>query len=102
MARRRRQEVVRYAQQRPQFHLEALRLLIDTLFARFPELSGFSVRGCDDGGLFVDHVGVSPGFPADYYEEIFREIVAALAELVAEEIEVDEILRGRTFARILH
>lgn len=77
---------------------------IETLFLRFPTLYGFSVRGGgDDGGLFVDHVGVSPGLDAEHYEEIFREIVVALAALVSEDDDAgDDILRGRTFARVLH
>ena len=76
---------------------------IETLFLRFPTLYGFSVHGCDDDdGLFVDHVGVTPGFDAEHYEEIFREIVVALVELVAEEPDAEDILRGRTFARVLH
>jgi hypothetical protein len=50
---------------------------IETLFLRFPTLYGFSVHGCDDDdGLFVD--------------------------LVAEEPDAEDILRGRTFARVLH
>ena len=76
---------------------------IETLFLRFPTLYGFSVRRCEeDNELFVDHIGVSPGLNAEHYEEIFREIVVALVELVAEEPDADEILRGRTFARVLH
>jgi hypothetical protein len=76
---------------------------IESLFVRFPTLYGFSVCGCADDGLFVDHVGVTPGFDTEHYEEIFREIVAALAELLTEEPEVENgILRGRTFARVLH
>jgi hypothetical protein len=94
----------------PEKNLQGIRMLlaalpapIESLFLRFPELCGFSVRGCgDDGGLFVDHIGVSPGFQAEHYEEIFREIVVALAELVCEEPTAGEILRGRTFARVLH
>ena len=76
---------------------------IETLFLRFPTLYGFSVPVCDDDeGLFVDHVGVTPGFHAEHYEEIFREIVVALVELVSEEPDAEDILRGRTFARVLH
>ena len=36
------------------------------------------------------------------FGKIFREIVTALAELLAEDPEAGEILRGRTFARVLH
>ena len=83
--------------------LGALPVPIQALFLRFPELFGFSVRGDDDdGGLFVDNIGVSPGFQAEHYEEIFREIVVALAEIVTEAPDASDILRGRTFARVLH
>jgi len=38
----------------------------------------------------------------DGAELFVGEIVAALAELLAEDPEANEILRGRTFARVLH
>jgi hypothetical protein len=87
---------------------------IESLFMRYPALYGFSVRGLDElpdncprGGedgceLFVGDIGISPAVTREQFGEIFREIVIALAEVLDEEPEAGEILRGRTFARVLH
>jgi len=52
--------------------------------------------------LFVGDIGISPAINAAQYAEIFQEVVAALSEVLAEEPEAAESLRGRTFARVLH
>jgi hypothetical protein len=87
---------------------------IESLFARYPSLCGFSVHGLDElpdncprsgehaVDLFIGDIGVSPLVGAKQRGEIFREIVVALAELLDEDPEAEEILRGRTFARVLH
>ena len=86
---------------------------IESLFIRFPALCGFSVHGLDevpddcprsgDGAeLFVGEIGIAPALGAEQQGEILREIVAALAELLAEDPEANDSLRGRTFARVLH
>ncbi len=86
---------------------------IESLFARHPSLTGFSVRGLadvpdsctrsgDTAQLFVADVGVSPSLTHEHYGEIFQEITATLAELLAEEPGACDELRGRTFARIVH
>lgn len=76
---------------------------IESLFARHPALCGFAVRSGDDGaGLYVGDVGILPSLGRDQFGEILQEIVAALAELLAEEPGAGEALRGRTFARVLH
>jgi hypothetical protein len=86
---------------------------IESLFQRFPALCGFSVHGLDevpddcprsgDGAeLFVGEIGIAPALGAEQHGEILGEIVAALAELLAEDPRANEILRGRTFARVLH
>jgi hypothetical protein len=86
---------------------------IESLFKRFPALSGFSVHGLDEvpddcprsgdsAELFVGEIGIAPVLGAEQRGEILGEIVAALAELLAEDPEANEILRGRTFARVLH
>jgi hypothetical protein len=92
----------------------ALPAQIEDLFMRHPALYGFSVRGLEElpdhcprsddpqSDLFVDDIGISPALSREQSGEIFREIVAALAELLAEEPEACEALRGRTFARVLH
>lgn len=86
---------------------------IGALFDRCPALCGFSVRDPADipdscarsetgGDLFVTDIGISPRLGADQYGEIFNEIFSTLSELLAEEPEAGEKLRGRTFARTLH
>ena len=87
---------------------------IESLFARYPSLCGFSVHGleelpdnCPRSGengvdLFIGEVGISPLVGAEQRGEIFRQIVVALAELLDEDPEAEEMLRGRTFARVLH
>lgn len=86
---------------------------IQALFERCPALCGFSVRdpsdlpdSCTRSGtgsdLFVTDIGISPRLGAEQYGEIFNEIFSTLSELIAEEPEAGERLRGRTFARTLH
>lgn len=55
-----------------------------------------------ESDLFIGDVGISPALSQEQFGEIFRQIVAALAELLTEEPEAGEALRGRTFARVLH
>ena len=74
---------------------------LQSLFARCPELSGFSVRG-DAEELIVSDVGISPRLSAEQSGEIFQDIAATLSELLDERPEAGELLRGRTFARTLH
>src|SRR3989442_3676016 len=86
---------------------------IESLFQRYPALSGFSVRGLDeipdncsrsgeDDELFVSDIGLLPSLTTEQYGEIFQEIASTLADLLAEQPEATELLRGRTFARTLH
>ena len=87
---------------------------IESLFRRHPSLSGFSVHGLDElpdncprsgdneAELFIGDVGISPPIGKEQFGEIFREIVTALAELLAEDPAACDILRNRTFARVLH
>jgi hypothetical protein len=86
---------------------------IEMLFQRYPALAGFSIRGLDDvpdncsrsgeeGELFVSDIGILPSQTNEHYGEIFQEIAATLSDLLAEHPEVTDLLRGRTFARVLH
>ena len=86
---------------------------IESLFTRFPALSGFSVVGPDDVpdslprdaygyNLFIGEVGFESGLNYEQCREIFGEIVSALSDLLSEEPSAAESLRGRTFARTLH
>ena len=74
---------------------------VESLFARCPELWGFSVRAENDE-LFVSDVGIAPRLSAEQYGEIFQDIAKTLAEFLDETPEATEYLRGKTFARSLH
>ena len=73
---------------------------VESLFARCPELCGFSVRAENDE-LFVSDVGIAPRLSAEQYGEIFQDIAKTLADLIDEQPEASDLLRGRTFARTL-
>jgi hypothetical protein len=85
---------------------------IDELFARCPDLCGFSVQAkVTDAApeadaqveeLVVTAIGISPRINAEQYGHIFGEIASTLSELLDERPESCEFLRGRTFARALH
>jgi hypothetical protein len=79
-------------------HLEAE---LHSLFSRCPDLWGFSVRG-ENQDLFVSDVGISPRLSPEQYGEIFEDIANTLSEVLDEQPEASEWLRGRTFARTLH
>ena len=74
---------------------------LQSLFSRCPDLWGFSVRG-ENQDLFVSDVGISPRLSAEQYGEIFEDIANTLSEVLEEQPEASEWLRGRTFARTLH
>ena len=74
---------------------------VESLFARCPELWGFSVRSENDE-LFVSDVGIAPRLSAEQYGEIFQDIAKTLSDVLEEAPEATEYLRGRTFARTLH
>jgi hypothetical protein len=84
---------------------------IQTLFARCPELCGFSVQakvlaeGHNLPGqeeLFVTAISISPRLSKEQYADIFEQISGVLTELLAERPEAQSLLRGRTFARLIH
>ena len=74
---------------------------LESLFARCPDLCGFSVRQ-EAEELYVSDIGISPRLSAEQYGEIYQEIAETLGELLEEEPQAGEWLRGRTFARTLH
>ena len=74
---------------------------VESLFERCPELWGFSVRSENDE-LFVSDVGIAPRLSAQQYGEIFQDIARTLADVLEEEPEACQFLKGRTFARTLH
>ena len=90
-----------------------LEVTINALFRRCPTLCGFSVRDAAElsrdrlalrpaSELFVTEVSVYPMRDLNAPAELCNEIVAALADLIDESPETGELLRERTFARVLH
>ena len=86
---------------------------VDELFGRHPSLQGFSVQGTEAlpeavratvmaTTLVVAEVGVDPICGSDYSEKVSDEIAVVLLDFVKERPEAAELLRDRTFARILH
>ncbi len=82
---------------------------IDELFARCPDLCGFSVQAkvkdtgnAEEDELFVTAIGISPRINTEQYGQIFGEIATTLTELLDEVPESSDFLRGRTFARAMH
>lgn len=68
------------------------------VFRRCPPLCGFTL----DGELCVEQLACHPALDSQRAAVIAEEIVRALSELVDEEPEAAELIRGRTFARALH
>ena len=85
---------------------------LDALFVRCPRLHGFTVSSTvpsgdgfalhPESGLFVSEVSIYPACDFDSALTHFREIGMALARLIEEYPEAGELLRERTFARVLH
>jgi hypothetical protein len=74
---------------------------LESLFARCPDLCGFAVRA-EAEDLYVSDIGISPRISAEQYGEIYQDIAQTLGELLEEQPEAGEWLRGRTFARTVH
>jgi hypothetical protein len=72
--------------------------VMETLFQRYPALCGFSVQ--ED--LSFSHVACHPAVFGEEAKMLREEISAALHELVEEQPEAAELLRGRTLARSFH
>lgn len=70
------------------------------LFERWPSLQGFAVELQD--GMFVADVTVHPGAWSLPSEALLDEISVALFELIDSRPQAAELLRKRTFARLLH
>ena len=74
---------------------------VQSLFARCPDLCGFAVRA-EAEELYVSDIGISPRLSAEQYGEIYQDIAQTLGELLDQEPQAGEWLRGRTFARTVH
>lgn len=83
---------------------------IDGLFSRCPDLDGFSVQAkvraegnvAGEDELFVTAIGIGPLTARDRYADIFEDIATTLKNLLEERPEAAALLRGRTFARLMH
>ncbi len=84
-----------------------------TLFGGCPELIGLTVhepglwsddRGASDrdGEVLVIEMGFSTPVSSRQYEDVFTRVTAKIHDLVSEEPEVLDLLRGQTFTRTLH
>lgn len=90
--------------------MKTVHATVSEIFATCPELCGFSVQDADS--LSQDRVSgpLEPGlYLADVAtttyassERLSGEIAVALLELIDEQPEAADELRGRTFARTLH
>jgi hypothetical protein len=90
---------------------------IGALFLRCPTLCGFSVQDrtqvveqrpeqmnesqIPDADLYVTEIGMFPKLGSDQYADVFDEITITLSNLVSEQPNAYDVLRGRTFARTL-
>lgn len=86
---------------------------IDALFIRCPTLCGFAVQDraslpeqltesqIPDADLYVTEIGIFPKLSTDQYADVFDEITITLSNLVSEQPNAYDVLRGRTFARSL-
>jgi hypothetical protein len=72
--------------------------VMEVLFHRYPALCGFSVQH----DLSFSHVACHPALEGEEAQELIEEISATLRELVEEQPEAAELLRGRTLARVFH
>ena len=92
---------------------------IKTIFGCCPELAGFAVqdqaavrdlvglfqdddRSEHNPRLFVTDIGFSANISREQLDEIYTLIGTAISDVLSEQPEAFELLRGRTFARTLH
>ena len=86
---------------------------IELLFLRCPALCGFAVQDraslpekltenmIPDADLYVTEIGMFPKLGAEQYADVFDEITVTLANLMNEQPNAYDVLRGRTFARTM-
>lgn len=92
---------------------EDLAARVEIIFERCPALHGFTVQDCAalpeelrslalERELVVSDIGVYPCLNAEQCEHIYNEIAVALLDFMFERPSAKEVLRGRTFVRVLH
>jgi len=92
---------------------EDLAARVEAMFERCPQLFGFTVQDSAalpeelrqlalERELVVSDIGVYPCLNADQCERIYNEIAVALLDFMFERPAAKDVLRGRTFARVLH
>jgi hypothetical protein len=77
---------------------DQIQAVMQPLFERNPHLCGFAVQ--ED--LSFSDVACHPALNGDDARELIDEISLALRELVEDDPEAAELLRGRTLARSFH
>jgi hypothetical protein len=77
---------------------EIVEVRVSELFRRIPWLVGFSVE--EDLSVFEVEVEPLPGYDAE--PEIREAISEAVLDIASEREGAADVLRGRTFARVLH
>ncbi|HEY7241921.1 MAG TPA: hypothetical protein VH600_22310 [Burkholderiales bacterium] len=91
--------------------MKTVHATVNHIFATWPQLCGFSVQDAEtltrdrvsgqlEGGLYLADVATTTTL--DDPEQLLGEIAVALLELIDEEPQAVDQLRGRTFARTLH
>ena len=89
--------------------MKTVHATVNHIFAMCPELCGFSVQDAEtltrdrvsgqlEAGLYLADVATTNGSS----EQVLGELAAELLELIDEDPEAADALRGRTFARTLH
>jgi hypothetical protein len=90
--------------------MKTVHATVNHIFATCPELCGFSVQDAEtltrervsgqlEAGLYLADVATTT---FENSEHLLGEIAAELLELIDEDPEAVDALRGRTFARTLH
>jgi hypothetical protein len=90
--------------------MKTVHTTVNHIFAMYPELCGFSVQDAEtltrdrvsgqlEAGLYLADVATTTNGSS---EQLLGEIAAELLDLIDEDPEAIDALRGRTFARTLH
>jgi hypothetical protein len=77
---------------------------LEPIFRAWPMLRGFAVRmpQAAGGEIVLSDVACFPALAESEADELYGAISQALLEIVDERPEALPLLRGRTFARVLH